>query len=236
MATDLSGRKLGIIHAALITTRAVQKYIDEIIPEVEVVHWVDDTIQNTNFACEPGTIPRKNYAKFVTGALSQQEYGVDLILLACSTFNRAAEHARAMIDTPILQIDRPMMDLAVQDGSRVGLLATVPTTVPASERLLRLAAAEAGREIEVHTRLCSEAFKVLKAGNPEKHNEMLLQEIDKLSDHVDAIVMAQVSMTALEPHLTSTRVPVYNSGRTAFNRIRQYLESLPEPAPALASR
>jgi aspartate/glutamate racemase len=226
MRKNLKGRKLGIIHAALITSRAVQKYIDEVIPEVEVVHWVDDTIQNTNFACAPGTIPRKNYAKFVQAALSQQEYGVDLILLACSTFNRAAEHARPMIDVPILQIDRPMMDLAVRDGSRIGLLATVPTTVPASERLLRLAAEEAGREIEVKMRLCSEAFQVLKAGQPEKHNQMLLEEIDTLSDSVDAIVMAQVSMTALEPLLTDTRVPVYNSGRTAFNRIRQLLEAM----------
>jgi len=71
MAKDLKGRKLGIIHAALITTRAVQKFIDEIIPEVEIVHWVDDTIQNTNFACQPGTVPKKNYAKFVQAALSQ---------------------------------------------------------------------------------------------------------------------------------------------------------------------
>ena len=225
MRKDLKGKKLGIIHAALITTRAVQKYIDEIIPEVEVVHWVDDTIQNTNFACEPGTIPKRNYAKFVQAALSQQEYGVDLILLACSTFNRAAEYARPMLDTPLLQIDRPMMDLAVQDGDRIGLLATVPTTVPASERLLRLAAEEAGKKIEVRLRLCSEAFQVLKAGDPDRHNVMLLKEIGMLSGEVDAIVMAQVSMTALEPHLQNTKVPVYNSGRTAFNKIRQILEA-----------
>ncbi len=226
MRKNLKGRKLGIIHAALISTRAVQKYIDEIIPEVEVVHWVDDTIQNTNFACEPGTIPKKNYAKFVQAALSQQEYGVDLILLACSTFNRAAEFARPMIDTPLLQIDRPMMDLAVRDGNRIGLLATVPTTVPASERLLHLAAAEAGKEIEVRLRLCSDAFQVLKAGNPEKHNDMLLEEIGRLSGDVDAIVMAQVSMTALEPRLINTRVPVYNSGRTGFNKVREMLEAI----------
>lgn len=226
MAQDLRGRKLGIIHAALITTRAVQKYIDEIIPEVEVVHWVDDTIQNTNFACQPGVIPKENYAKFVQGALSQQRYGVDLILLACSTFNRAVEHARVMIDTPLLQIDRPMMDLAVAQGTRIGLLATVPTTVPASERLLRQAAQEAGRECHITTRLCGEAFQTLKAGNPEKHNDMLLAEIDQLSRDVDAIVLAQVSMTALEPRLSNTRVPVYNSGRTAFNRIRQMLEAM----------
>jgi len=225
MTSNLSGKKLGIIHAALITTRAVQKYLDELLPEVEVVHFVDDTIQNTNFACAPGTIPAGNYAKFVQAALAQQEYGADLILLACSTFNRAVEYARPMIRTPLLQIDRPMMDLAVQQGTRLGLLATVPTTVPASERLLRLAAADAGKTIEIQTRLCSEAFAALKAGEPEKHNDLLLAEIDRMSGSVDAIVLAQLSMSALEPRLGSTRVPVYNSGRTAFTYIRQKLAS-----------
>jgi aspartate/glutamate racemase len=224
MPKNLSGKKLGIIHAALITTRAVQRYLDEVVPEVEVVHFVDDTIQNTNFACAPGTIPPGNYAKFVQAALSQQEYGVDLILLACSTFNRAVEFARPMIKTPLLQIDRPMMDLAVRQGSRIGLIATVPTTVPASERLLRLAATDAGRTVEVKTRLCSDAFAAIKAGKVERHNEILLGEIDRLSSEVDAIVLAQLSMSALEPHLGTTKVPVYNSGRTAFTYIREFLE------------
>ena len=226
MTKNLAGKKLGIIHAALITTRAVQPYLAEVIPEVEVVHFVDDTIQNTNFACAPGVIPPANYAKFVQAALAQQEYGVDLILLACSTFNRAVEHARPMIRTPLLQIDRPMMDLAVRHGSRIGLICTVPTTVPASERLLRLAATEAGRTIEVKTRLCSEAFAALKAGQTDRHNELLLAEIDRLSGEVDAIVLAQLSMSALEPRLTSTKVPVYNSGRTAFTHIRGLLETM----------
>ena len=223
MPNNLTGKKLGIIHAALITTRAVQKYLDELIPEVEVTHWVDDTIQNTNFACAPGTIPPGNYAKFVQAALSQQAYGVDLILLACSTFNRAVEYARPMIATPMLQIDRAMMDLAVQQGTRIGLLATVPTTVPASERLLRLAATDAGKTVDVKTHLCSEAFAALKAGQPERHNDLLIAEIDRLSGEVDAIVLAQLSMSALEPRLTDTKVPVYNSGRTTFSLIRKLL-------------
>ena len=223
MPKNLSGKKLGIIHAALISTGAAQRFAAEVLPEVEVVHWVDDTIQNTNFACAPGIIPPANYAKFTQAALSQQEYGVDLILLACSTFNRAVELARPMIRTPMLQIDRPMMDLAVRHGTRLGLLATVPTTVPASERLLRLAAADAGKTVEIKTRLCSDAFAALKAGQTEKHNDMLLAEIDRLSGEVDAIVLAQLSMSALEPRLTSTKVPVYNSGRTAFTHIREFL-------------
>ena len=90
-----------------------------------------------------------------------------------------------------------------------------------------MAAEEAGRKVQVVTRLCSEAFQTLKAGNPEKHNELLLGEIRKMSSSVDAIVLAQLSMSVLEPLLTNTRVPVYNSGRTAFARIRMMLELPP---------
>lgn len=222
----LNDKTLGIIHAALISTKGVQPFIDEIIPEVKVVHHVDDTVQNLNFASPPGVIPRVNLFKFATYAHFLEEAGVDLILLACSTFNSAVEVARPMINIPMLQIDRPMMDLAVAHGKRIGLLATVPTTVPSSERLLSLAAAEAGRKVEITTVLCSEAFAEIKKGNVAKHNELLIAEIEALSKTVDAIVMAQVSMSALEPMLTNTRVPVYNSGRTGFNKVRQILESL----------
>ena len=220
---DNKTKTLGIIHAALISSKAVQPFIDEIIPDVTVAHVVDDTIQNTNFACEPGVIPKVNYFKFATYAHFLEEANVDLILLACSTFNHAVELARPMINTPLLQIDRPMMDLAVQQGKRIGLMATVPTTVPASERLLRTAALDAGKEIEIKTSLCSEAFAELKKGNVAKHNQMLLEEIDLLSNSVDAIVMAQVSMSALEPELKNTKVPVYNSGRTGFEKVRELL-------------
>lgn len=226
MKKDLSDKTLGIIHAAVFTSQTVQRYVDEIIPEVNVMHFGDDTVQRDNFKAEVGTIPKENYFKFITYAHFLQESGADLIMLGCSTFNSAVEVARPIIEIPLLQIDRPMMDLAVQDGNKVGLLATLPSTVPSSERLLKMAAEDAGKEIEIKTVLSDEAFKVLRAGDQDKHNEILLDEIDKLSNEVDAIVMAQVSMSVLEPQLKDTKVPVYNSGRTGFKKAREILESL----------
>jgi aspartate/glutamate racemase len=223
---NLNDKTLGIIHAALITTKMAQPFIQEIIPEVKVVHHVDDTIQNSNFASTPGTIPKENYFKFASYAYYLEKAGVDLILLACSTFNRAVELARPMINIPMLQIDRTMMDLAVKNGKKIGLLATVPTTVPSSERLLKLAAYEAGKEIEITTVLCTQAFEEIKKGNVDKHNDLLISEIEKFSHSVDAVVMAQLSMSALEPMLNNTKIPVYNSGRTGFNKVREILESL----------
>ena len=223
MEKKLIGKTLGIIHAAVFTANTVAPYCQEIIPEVEIMHLGDDTVQRDNLRAPVGTIPKVNFFKFATYCHFLEEAGVDLIMLGCSTFNQAAELARPMINTPILNIDRPMMDLAVQQGKRVGLLGTLPSTMPSSERLLRQAAAEAGREVEVFPVLCAEAFKILRTGDPKKHNEILLDAIDSLSKEVDAIVMAQVSMSVLEKELTNTRVPVYNSGRTGFTRAREML-------------
>jgi len=95
--------------------------------------------------------------------------------------------------------------------------------VPSSERLLRIVAAEQKKEVEVVTVLREEAFRAIQKGDAETHNAILLEEIEKLSGQVDSIVMAQLSMSALAPHLTATRVPVYDSGTTGFARIRQMM-------------
>lgn len=226
MKKDLSGRTLGIIHANIITITAMKPYIEKYIPEVQIMHLADDTIQRDNISAGVGVIPKTNYYKFVQYAHNLQEAKVDMILLACSTFNYAAELARPMINIPIAQIDRPMMEAAVRDGNKVGLLATLPTTVPSSEKLLRVAAAEAGKDVEIKTVLCSRAFEELNKGNTAIHNEILLEAIDKLSSEADSIVMAQLSMSALAPYLQNTKIPVYNSGDTGLSRVREMLESM----------
>lgn len=216
-------KTLGIIHAVNLTIRAMQPFLERFIPDIEVVHLCDDTIQRDNIRAGVGVIPKTNYFKFAQYAHNLQEAGADMILLACSTFNYAAELARPMIDIPIMQIDRPMMEIAVQQGKRVGLLATLATTVPSSERLLRIVAAENKKDIEVVTVLREEAFRAIQTGDAATHNAILMDEIEKLSGEVDSIVMAQLSMSALAPHLTNTKVPVYDSGTTGFGRIRQML-------------
>lgn len=216
-------KTLGIIHASHITIPAVAPYLERYIPGIPVMHLCDDTIQRDNLAAPVGEIPKRNYGKFAQYAHNLEEAGADLLLLACSTFNYAAELARPMIQIPILQIDRPMMEAAVQLGDRIGLLATLPSTVPSSERLLRIAAEEAGREIHCETVLCAEAFAAYSRGEVERHNALLLQEIETLEKRVDCIVMAQLSMSALVPMLPVTRVPVLSSGDTCFKRLKTLL-------------
>src|SRR5689334_3456764 len=178
-------KTLGIIHAVNLTIRAMQPFLEKFIPDIEIVHLCDDTIQRDNIKAGVGVIPKANYFKFAQYAHNLEEAGVDMILLACSTFNYAAELARPMINIPIMQIDRPMMEMAVCQGKRVGLLATLATTVPSSERLLRIVAGEKKKDIEIVTVLREEAFRAIQRGDSATHNSMLLEEIDRLSKEVD---------------------------------------------------
>ena len=221
--SEISNKTLGIIHASHITINAMQPYIDKYIPEVSIMHLCDDTIQRDNIAAGAGVIPKVNYFKFAQYAHNLEEAKVDLILLACSTFNFAAELARPQIDTPIAEIYRPMMETAVQNGKKIGMLASLATTVPSSERLLKICANEARKDIEMKTVLCEEAFQEYSKGTIEKHNEILIDQIEKLSSEVDCIVMAQLSMSALAPYLNDTKVPVYNSGDTGLMCVKEML-------------
>ena len=226
MQKNLLGKTLGIIHAAVFTAAGLEPVAREIMPDVSIMHAGDDTVQRDNLAAPVGTIPKVNFYKFATFAKFFQDAGVDLIMLACSTFNSAVDYAKPMIDVPMLQIDRPMMEKAVATGKRIGMIGTLPSTMPASERLLRLCAAEAGREIEVVPALNGEAFKALRAGDPATHNALLLEDIARLSKETDCIVLAQASMAVLEKEVAGNPVPVFTSPRLAFTRAKQMLEAM----------
>jgi aspartate/glutamate racemase len=222
----MAQKTLGIVHSVHLTIGAVRPFLAQYLPDVSVMHLCDDTLQRDVIRV-PGVIPPHVNLKFAQYAKNLEEAGADLILLACSTMNQAVELARPMIGVPLLQIDRPMMELAVCQGRRVGLLATLASTVPSSERLLRAVAAERRKEVEIATVLRGDAFEALKAGDVDRHNAILLEEIDELSARVDSIVMAQLSMSVLAPLARGMRVPVYDSGTTGFARVREMLAGAP---------
>ena len=226
MSKDLSGKTLGIIHAAVFTAFSLEPIAKEVMPGVSIMHAGDDTVQRDNLAAPVGTIPKVNFYKFATFARFFEDAGIDLIVLACSTFNQAVDFARPMIKVPMLQIDRPMMEKAVATGSRIGLIGTLASTMPSSERLLRQCAEEAGKKIEVVPVLNGEAFKTLRAGNPAGHNAMVLENIKQLNGKVDCIILAQASMAVLAGETANNPIPVYTSPRLAFERAKSMLEAM----------
>ena len=94
MSDDLGGKTVAMIHVVGFVIQTVEPFIKEILPDVKVLHFADDVLQRDNVAAEVGTIPRHNYYRFTVYAKLMEDAGADLILLTCSTFNRAVEHAR----------------------------------------------------------------------------------------------------------------------------------------------
>ena len=224
---DLTGKWLGIVHSAVATAGLVHSAIEMFVPEVEILQIGDDTIRQGNRAASPERVPRAGFLAFIRHAKALQDAGCHMVLLTCPMLAQAVEWARPVLDIPLLQLNRPMMDLAVRQGSRVGLIATQAAVVPPSERLLRVAASEAGRDVTVETVLCSEAERALASGEQDKYTALLRGEIERLAPDVDSIVLSQVSMSMMEHHLEGLSVPVYISTRTGFERVRSMLEAMP---------
>ena len=226
MSTDLTSMRLGIVHVGVWLAATSKRFTDEILPGVTVLYVCDDTIQNDFIAAGPGRIPTYLYLRIAGHARALGQSGADLVIVGCSTMSRASEYAQPMVDVPILQIDRPMMERAVATGRRIGLMCTIATTVPSSTRLLRVVADEAGREIEIVTRLRPDAIEHAKAGRRALHDEIVLDEVSRLAREVDVVVLAQLSMSELEDRTADMAAPVLNSGREGFARARVLLEAI----------
>jgi len=225
MAQDsLTGKTLGIVHAALWVAPIANRYTAELLPGVRVMTICDDSLEEEFLRI--GHVPPHNYYRAATYIQFLEQAGANAVLFGCSTMNRTVEYVQPLVGIPVQQIDAPMMEEAVRLGSRIGMLATLPTTVPSSTRLLEQKAAQAGKRITITTVLRNDAFQKLQQGDRRAHNDILLFEVERLSTQVDVIVLAHVSMSLLEDDVQGARVPVLNSGRTGFQAMRELLETV----------
>lgn len=215
-------RSIAIIQTSAVSSAELKALCDEIIPDVTVCQIIDDSlIKEVNAAGGPTYgVKRRLYAYY----RQAESLGVDLILNQCSSVGEVADAIKPFISVPILKIDEAMAEKAVTLGRRIGVVATVPTTVGPSVRLVEQKAREAGREIEIETHLVKDAMMLLiEKGDAEAHNRMVLGEVEAAAESCDAVVLAQGSMTVLLPLLGHIQKPVLTSPRLAVQRIKALL-------------
>jgi len=159
--------------------------------------------------------------RVVDHVASAEAAGADFILVTCSSIGAAIEAAADLTGVPVLRVDQPMADLAVKTGKRIGVIATLPTTLGPTSDLVKRRAAVSGKEIELTSRLCEGAFEALMGGQPEKHDEMVAKALVELSAEVDVIVLAQASMSRVVDSLPEAekRIPILASPALAIQHI-----------------
>jgi Asp/Glu/hydantoin racemase len=118
-----------------------------------------------------------------------------------------------------------MADLAVQTGSRIGVIATLRTTLEPTTDLVRRRAAAAGRTVHLTARLVEGAFDALMAGDAATHDRLVAEALRQLAGEVDVVVLAQASMARVVDTLAAEdrRVPILASPPLAIAHLATLL-------------
>ena len=170
----------------------------------------------------------KDVVRRVVGHIQYAEaYGADCVLFTCSSVGPAVDVAREVVNIPVFKVDEPMAEKAVEMGYRIAVVATLPTTLAPTKDLIVRAGAAAGREVDVTTLLCNEAFDALARGDVKQHNAVLMQVIVQAAGAYDVVVLAQASMSNILPDLpTGISSRVLTSPRLGLERVAAALRSL----------
>jgi Asp/Glu/hydantoin racemase len=196
----------------------------ELLPGVETNDIVDEALLGDTIAAgriEPATAARLE--RHVADALEQ---GSDLVLVTCSSMGPVVDQLRRRTAWPLLRVDEAMADAAIERGSRVGVVATLATTLEPTADLVRRRASERGREVSVVTRLCDGAFAALKAGDLDRHDELVREGLRAVLPEVDVIVLAQASMARVAATLDDeATVPILASPRLGVERAAERLHA-----------
>jgi Asp/Glu/hydantoin racemase len=158
--------------------------------------------------------------------VSAEEAGADLIIVTCSSISPAVDVVKRLVNRPVLKIDEPMAEAAVKRGRRIGVVATVATTLEPTSSLLEQKALETGKEISISTALCPEAFRAILQGDTETHDQMVMERAKALAREVDVLVLAQGSMARLAFSLSNqVSIPVLSSPSLLIGKLRSIIEA-----------
>jgi Asp/Glu/hydantoin racemase len=182
--------RLAFVHTVGSLAPTFEALARDLDPEVEVVHTVDEALLAEAIAA--GSVPEATEARLAGHIADALSGGADLVVVTCSSMGGATDAIAARTGWPVARIDEAMADRALELGARIGVLATLRTTLVPTVELLRRRAGDP--PIELTARLAEGAFAALRAGDRERHDALVTAAFRDLLGEVDVIVLAQASM------------------------------------------
>ena len=220
----MSQPTLGLVHTSATLVPVFADLCNKYLPGVKVFNIVDDSLIKNTIAC--GELTASTSRRVVNYAGSAEEAGADFILFTCSSIGPAVETAATVTGVPVLRVDQPMADIAVQTGKRIGVIATLSTTLEPTSDLVRRRAIAAGKDIELVSKLCEGAFDALMSGDAATHDRKVGDALKQLSKEVDVILLAQASMARVVDTLDDAdkKIPILASPALAIQHIATQLK------------
>lgn len=211
-------KRITFIHTSPTMIPVFSGLAGQLLTGVQVLHMVDEALlmDITSFQ----QVPKATLKRAVLHVLNADQAGTDLIMVTCSSIGPAVQIAGQLIDTPVLRVDEPMAELAVKTGARIGVLATLPSTLIPTTELIHGKAKAISREIQLKTDLCQGAFAAIISGDSQTHDMIVRSAILRMAQEVDVIVLAQASMARVADSIPKgqVRTPILSSPRPAVER------------------
>lgn len=177
---------------------------------------------------EAGVVTAGATAKLVGLYVQAIKDGADAILNCCSSVGGVADCVQDMArytGVPIVRIDEDMCREAVRNaaksGGRIGVMATLATTLEPTKDTIRRVAREMNVRVTLVDALLEGAFGL----SPDQFTKRMCDKAISVKDQVDVLLFAQGSMAYCEaPVHAASAKPVVSSPRFGAPAVRRALE------------
>ncbi|MCE5239546.1 aspartate/glutamate racemase family protein [bacterium] len=221
---------LGLVHTVRRVIPGLADLVAELLPDVRQLHYLDESVLQD--AIVLGGLSA-NIIRRVRQLVQLAAERSDVVLVTCSSIGPAADIAAGECYVPVLRIDRPMAEEAVQTAQRIGVIATLSSTLAPTVQLVRKCAEEAEREAEVVESLVEGAFAAASAGDQAEHDRRVLAGLEGLlggDAPADVVLLAQASMAAVAAQLPADlQARVLSSPRGGIIRAGEVLKRVAHP-------
>ncbi|WP_176447992.1 aspartate/glutamate racemase family protein [Lentibacillus sp. CBA3610] len=215
--------KIGVIHATCNAVPPLNSAFKKLAPDVTLLNFVDENIQY--HANQIKGMDDKIYRDFIHITIKAQEAEVDAIIVACTVLTPIVDVVKPFIKVPILAVDRPMLEKAINNYKKIGVVATNAPSGPATKTQLEKLASEFGKTAEVDVEINTQAMTELKAGKEKEHNllnRVAAAELKKRGS--EAVILSQITQASAEQETASLGIPVLTSPREAVEAVLKAVE------------
>jgi Asp/Glu/hydantoin racemase len=221
--------RLVLVHTVPALVDTFSKLTAETLGDsAEVIHVVDEGLLRDTIAA--GELSPSVSRRVATQVFGAEDAGASAILVTCSSVGAAVEAARPFCSVPLLRVDEPMIERALDAASVIGVVGTLSTTLEPTTDLIRRRAAARGKPVEVVARLCDGAFDALRAGDSGEHDRRVREALREVLARCEVVVLAQASMARVADQLDAAErgsVEILSSPRSSVERAAEILAQPP---------
>lgn len=200
----------------------VEKEVRQLLPkDTEIISNQDPSIIAE--VRDAGYVTAPPAARLVSMFMKAVLDGADAILNICSSVGEVADAAQDIgkyTGIPIVRIDEEMCREAVKKGTRIGVMATLSTTLTPTKNTIMRVAREMNKHVELVDVLVDGGFGL----DQGQFKELMTKYAGEICDKVDVILFAQGSMAYCEEYIHEKYgIPVLSSPRFGALALKEAL-------------